>query len=40
LDIAAKITGAPIVQSEDPRGEIIAVLKSKYNLIKDGSEGL
>jgi len=35
LDIAEKITGAPIVQSEDPRGEIIAVLREKYNLVKD-----
>ena len=35
LDIAEKITGSPIAISEDPKGEIIAILRDKFDLIKD-----
>lgn len=36
LDIAEKITGAPIHLSENPKAEIIEILSSKYDLITKG----
>ncbi|MGF1902506.1 phosphoribosylaminoimidazolesuccinocarboxamide synthase [Aliivibrio sifiae] len=33
LDIAAKITGAPITLSDNPKAEIIKVLKDEYQLV-------
>jgi len=35
LDIAEKITGAPIVLSDDPKSEIIAILREQYGIITD-----
>ena len=35
LDIAEKITGAPVPLSEDPKSEIVSILKDQYGLIKD-----
>jgi phosphoribosylaminoimidazole-succinocarboxamide synthase len=33
LDIAAKITGAPIMLIDNPKAEIIKVLKEQYQLV-------
>ena len=35
LDVAEKITGAPVPISEDPKGEIVAILKEQYGLIHE-----
>lgn len=35
LDIAEKITGLPVPLSEDPKSEIVAILKDQYDLITD-----
>ena len=35
VDIAEKITGKPLPVSNDPRGEIIAVLRNEFGLIDD-----
>jgi phosphoribosylaminoimidazole-succinocarboxamide synthase len=38
IDIAEKITGKPLPISEDPRAEIIEVLRKEFDLIADGGD--
>ena len=35
IDIAEKVTGQKIVLSDNPKAEIIAILKEQYQLIED-----
>ena len=39
VDIAEKITGKPLPISDDPRAEIIEVLRKEFDLIEGDDEG-